>query len=193
MSTSKLYIYDTSSSIDRRQAAGRFSGSSKVTTIGAGSVAELHTKLGECLAQQLSFNRVLFQTHGNSGMIFFNHVAITADTLRSAFGGYRQLFPGRTKMYFDGCNVADGAAGWTFLAAAGEVFLKNGGGITMGYTSLGSGLPGWVPVIGGHTLHLWGDLRFIDFTAGAVEASRFTTDGASMMDLVSAAKSLDSF
>src|SRR5690348_1924125 len=103
MAASKLYIYDSSSTIDRRQAAGRFSGASGVTTLAAGSVAELHRGLAGLVAGRATFTRLLFQTHGNSGMIFFDNDAIKAVTFRSAFAGqgYHQLFPNRTKVYFD--------------------------------------------------------------------------------------------
>ena len=46
-----------------------------------------------------------------SGQIFFNHEAIDANGLRTKFAGYRALFPKPAKVYFDGCNVAQGGAG----------------------------------------------------------------------------------
>ena len=81
-------------------------------------------------------------------------------------------FETKRKIYFDGCNVAEGKDGWDFLAAAGETFLRSGG-ITMGWTSLGSGMPGWVPFIGGHTEHFWGDTKVIQFGPGGVEMNRY--------------------
>jgi len=189
---SKLYIYDSSSEIDRKQAVGRFSGDSKVVTLAASSVAELHKMLASFVATKRTFQRVLFQTHGNSGEIFFNHKPISASNLRTDFAGYHQLFPNRTKVYFDGCNVAEGKKGWDFLAVAGEAFLQNQGGITMGYTSLGGGMPGWIPLIGGHTVHLWGDVKFIEFGSGAVELSRFSSNGASLSERIKAGKKLES-
>lgn len=194
MADSKLYIYDSSSEIDRKQAAGRFSGESSVTTLAASSVAELHKMLAGLVVKKNTFNRVVFQTHGNSGAIFFNHEPINANNLRTVFTVYSRLFPNRTKIYFDGCNVAEGKTGWDFLVAAGEAFLKNQGGITMGYTSIGRGLSGWLPFIGGHTVHLGGNLKFIEFKSGAVESSRFSSgDGASISELREALKKLESF
>ena len=171
----KLYIYDSSSSIDRKQAAGRFSGQTGVHTLAASSVADLTSKLDALLVAKGRFNRVLFQTHGNSGMIFFNHEGI-GPTKMATFAKYNPLFPTRTKVYFDGCNVAEGKQGWDFLAAAGRALLASAGGVSMGYTSMGAGLPGWVPFIGGHTEHLWGDLRLIDFKAGGAESQRLDSD-----------------
>jgi hypothetical protein len=195
MADLKLYIYDSSSSLDRKQAAGRFSGDSGVVTLGVGSVAELQVGLDQLTTQGQTFNRLLFQTHGNSGMIFFNHAAITAGNLLASFlgKGYETIFPHRTKVYFDGCNVAEGKAGWDFLAAAGEVFLRMQGGITMGYTSLGAGLPGWIPWKGGHTVHLWGDLKVIEFASAAVESARHTTDGAGLFELAKISAKLNAF
>jgi hypothetical protein len=194
MAGNKLYIWDSSSSIDRKQAAGRFSDDSGVTTLGVGSIAELHDGLAALVASKATFTRLLVQTHGNSGMIFFNHIAINAPTLRGFVGkGYDQLFPRRAKVYFDGCNVANGDAGWDFLAAAGQVFLTNGGGIALGWTSLGTGLPGWIPFVGGHTEHLWGDMRFIEFDPGGGESSRYDSDDGGLLEQVKAAQKLDSF
>jgi len=116
---SKLYIYDKTSSIDVKQANGRFSGGSGIHTIGASSVADLQSKMDALLAMGQTFERVLFQTHGNSGSIFFNHEAIDSVKI-SNFVKYCLLFPNRTKVYFDGCNVGEGKQGWAFLAAAGQ-------------------------------------------------------------------------
>jgi len=191
----KLYVYDSSSTLDRKQAAGRFSGDSGITTLGVGSVQELHLGLARLVANGVTFNRVLFQTHGNSGMIFFNDRTITASDFSTTFasGAYYRLFPQRTKVYFDGCNVAAGDQGWGFLSAAGKALLRNAGGITMGYTSLGTGFPGWLPFKGGHTVHFAGGLRFIEFRPGPVWASQFDANDASIPEQLAAFKKLDAF
>jgi hypothetical protein len=186
---SKLYIYDSSSSIDVKQAKGRFSGEKGVHTVAASSVADLQSRMDALLGTGRTFERVLFQTHGNSGAIFFNHEAIDSVKI-STFVKYSVLFPKRTKVYFDGCNVADGKQGWAFLAAAGQALLLLGGGVTMAYTSMGGGLPGWVPLIGGHTEHLWGDLRLINFKPGGIESERLDSDDGidDMMRIVAITK-----
>jgi len=174
MFTDKLYIYDSSSSLDRSQAEERFKGQNGIVTMGMPTIPALHDGLARLVSRGKRFRRVLFQTHGNAGAIFFNHVAITPPVLRSSFmGRYSSLFPGPTKFYFDGCNVAAGKVGWDFLKAVGEVFLTRGGGIAIGFTSLGFGMPSWVPGISGRTVHLTGDVRFIEFRRGGVELSRF--------------------
>lgn len=193
MADEKLYIYDASSRVDRWQASGRFSGNSGLETLAANSRDDLETGLSRLVTQGKTFNKVLFQTHGNSGMIFFSQEAVTAGTLANySDKNYHRLFPNKTKMYFDGCDVADGKAGWDFLQAAGKLFFISGGGLTMGYTSLGSGMPGWVPFIGGHTVHLWGNLRLIEFGVGGVETSRLDSDG-SIPDLIQQAQVLNRY
>jgi hypothetical protein len=190
----KLYIYDNSSGADRLQAAGRMSGTQAVTRPVA-SVEDLHATLAALVTSNSTFSRVVFQTHAASGMIFFNHQAINAAVLRSAFAGrgYERIFPNRAKLYFDGCSVADGNAGWDFLDAVGEIFLRNGGGVAMGWTSAGIAMPGFLPWIGGNTVHPWGSYRFIDFAPGPITRSRFDSDGASASNEAAALAMLDAF
>ncbi len=90
----KLYIYDVSSATDRRQADGRFSSSEGLTTIKASNVNELLHALDQLIAQKKRFNRALFQTHGNSGAIFFGSDRVDASLLRSKFQArlYNRLF-----------------------------------------------------------------------------------------------------
>ena len=84
------------------------------------------------------FGRVAFNTHGQSGQInFSNGSYIDALTLKSDFRGYVGLFSANTRIYFGGCNVAEGDDGWEFLETAADVFLSASGGVTFAYTSLG--------------------------------------------------------
>lgn len=164
----KLYIYDRSSGIDRRQAAGRF-GTNEVLKIGIDKgIAELKSTFDRLAMQKQMFDRVLFQTHGGSGRIWFGKDALNKTILKSTFSGYTSLFPLAARIYFDGCNVAEGAEGTDFLIAAGSVFLVNGGGDVLGWVTLGFGMPGFLPFIGGHTLHFGGgnNLKRIRFYPG---------------------------
>jgi hypothetical protein len=194
---SKLYVYDSSSDIDRNQEKVRFSKQEGLVTLGVGSRAELLRGLDGLVANGNTFTRVLFQTHGHSGGIWFGDDFITSYAFATPdfLGKYERLFPNRTKMYFDGCNVAAGDDGWNFLAESGRVLLRLGGGITMGYTSLGIAMPSFVPFISGHTVHLTGNLRAIQFGAGGVESSRFPDDDMSMFEMAKALQKLqlDSF
>ncbi len=156
----RLHVYDTSDWVGRRQYEG---GSDDTYSIGiSDGVAQFKSELDKLLASGKIFQKCVFTTHGNKGAIFFNHQQITAYELYKNFNAphYEKLFPFRdVKLYFDGCNVAEGDDGWKFLEAAGRTFLRKGGGHVMGWTSAGIGLPSVIPWIGGHTEHLWGGVR----------------------------------
>lgn len=165
----KLYIYDSSSGIDRVQAFGRFGDADGVVQIGIEKgIAELKNAFDGLVQRKQIFDRVLFQTHGGPGRIWFGNDSLTKDVLRTTFSGYTSLFPGPARIYFDGCNVAEGGAGTDFLIVAGSVFLTSGGGEVVGWVTLGFGMPGVLPFIGGHTVHFGGgdNLKRIRFYPG---------------------------
>lgn len=171
----KLYIYDKSDGIDRRQANGRFDPGDDIVTLAVENIADLTQRLNQLAAANSTFDRLLIQTHGNSGKIFFGNTGVGAVNIGSIMAGSEVMFPAWTRVYFDGCNVADGDAGWAFLEEAGKVLLKKAGGITYGWTSLGFGLPGWLPFLGGHTVHPWGDTRYVTFAPGGTPSGRDST------------------
>jgi hypothetical protein len=108
------------------------------------------------------FDRVLFETHGGPGVIEFGGEGIDARWMRSLNGrGYETIFQAGTKLYFNGCNVAEGDDGWDFLRAAAEVFLIGRGGIAFGHTSAGFANP-----LDGHVVHPWGDTRYVAMAPG---------------------------
>lgn len=108
------------------------------------------------------FNRVLFETHGLPGIIVFGGEGIDARWMRALCGrGYETICEAGTRLYFNGCNAADGDAGWDFLRAAAEVFLIGQGGIAFGHTSTGFANP-----LTGHVIHPWGDTRHVVIAAG---------------------------
>ena len=170
----KLYIYDDSSFYDRWQADGRFSSDdADICTLPASSMSDVIQGLDRFLSKGMVFHRMLFQTHGDSGVIWFDNDYIEPDNWRKSFarGGYDKLFPTYARIYFDGCDVADGDKGVEFLRAAGRVFLKGMGGEVTGWTSFGLGLPGWIPFIGGHTVHPSGHIVTIRFAPGDTEGT----------------------
>lgn len=166
----KLYVYDRTSKWDKRQASGRFDAPKDLYTLPVNSLAELKIGLVKLLSAGKTFDRALFQTHGNSGCIFIAGKEINSGVLTDEFAGtnLHRLFPRYTRMYFDGCNVAEGNDGIQFLTIAGTIFLQASGGVTLGFTSGGLGLPGWIPFIGGHTIHPTGELRQVLFGPGGV-------------------------
>jgi hypothetical protein len=129
--------------------------------------ADLITPLDALLSARTSFDRVLFETHGCPGKIFFSGKYVNADWFRAVIPrGYTRLTTADARVYFNGCNVAEGADGWRFLEAAAALFLTPGGGEVFGQTSLGFGNP-----FDGHVVHLWGSTRtlFVDFSGRIVE------------------------
>ena len=114
---SKLYIYDKSSEIDREQAAGRFEGDDDVLTIGVSlGVMNLKKVFDQLLGSNQTFNRAVIQTHGGPGKIYLGNEFIDSNVWKGTFYGlnYEKLFPKFTRMYFDGCNVAEGGRGTDF-------------------------------------------------------------------------------
>ncbi len=166
----KLYIYDSSTEEDREQADRRFD-DDEVWKVGVPSKEALLAELDQLLKKGVMFNRVLFQTHGASGNIEFNGRTIWDSTLKRDFAGrnYHKLFPFYTRIYFDGCNVAADPFGTQLLDAAGEVFLRLGGGEVFGWTSYGYGITWRIPFIGGHTIHFSGGVRKVFFGRGGVK------------------------
>lgn len=165
----KLYIYDKTSGIDRDQADGRFD-AGEVVQLGIDSVKMLKLELNQLAANHKTFDRLLVQTHGSPGNVYFHHEPLNATTLLGTFlgKGYDALFPKHTRIYFDGCNVAEGLAGTVFFNAVGQTFLPKGGGEVFGFTSVGHGVPGWVPLVGGHTVHFTGRQKKLFFKPGGV-------------------------
>src|SRR3954468_6364717 len=67
----KLYIYDVTSYQDRWQAAGRFRFyDTDIITLPAKDVPDVMDGLKRFLSKGMVFDRMLVQTHGDSGKIF---------------------------------------------------------------------------------------------------------------------------
>jgi hypothetical protein len=126
--------------------------------------ARLRGQLLGLIEQGFQFRNCIFTTHGNKGVIFFGDTYITSDMWYTEFyhRHFERLFPFKdTKIYFAGCNVADGPLGWKFLEGAARSLLGTTGGVAIGWTSLGLGSP-----ISGHVRHLWGDTRQVMLLEG---------------------------
>ena len=110
-------------------------------------------------------------------MIFFKDDAVHWGDISSIFGGvdYRRIFPSFTRVYFDGCNVAEGNYGWLFLQEIAKA-LCGAGGVVFGWTSKGYALSAW-----GHTaphkwFHPWGKVRYVVAKPGGVIDDMFDTE-----------------
>ena len=166
---------------------------SSTVTLPVKNVTALHNGLAQLVSDKKTFNRVLWDAHGGPGRIWIGDDRIDSSTLTGgtfAGQGYERLFPGPTKFYFSGCNVAgdegcNGScnpatrdAGWKFLESAGKLFL-HGGGYTMGWTSLGYG---WKQAVfsminNGKMFHVTGDVRHVTFGRGGAVKERLSYDG----------------
>ena len=95
-----------------------------------GGLEGLRVALRDLVSAGKTFDRCLFETHGSEGQISFGHEALAMSNIDSwlANQGYDRLFPHRSRIYFNGCNIADNDKGWDFLDAAGRIFLRIGGG-----------------------------------------------------------------
>ena len=90
-----------------------------------GGARKMVEHLDSIVASGWRFNRVLFETHGGPGVIGMGEDGIDARWMRAVLAGrgYETFCEAGTRLYFNGCNVAEGDAGWDFLRAAAEVFL----------------------------------------------------------------------
>jgi hypothetical protein len=178
----KLEIIDTSDYIGRWQARRIFPHLSDilVTTVEIESKQEFIDKLNEFIADGTQFERLVFRTHGNTGRIYLGKNGIWPTDWHLLAGqiNFSALFPGETKVYFDGCLAAEGEVGDQFLTKAGENLLRAGGGSTSGWETLGWGAPGVIPFIGGHTVRLPTDdsLKTFYFKPGGIKTEKNDDD-----------------
>lgn len=124
-----------------------------------------------------TFDRLLFETHGSPGRIYFNHADITGNWLTTSLTNrfYEQIFPQYTRVYFNGCNVAAEASGLNFMTSFAQIFLKTAGGQVFGHTSLGWVVPlySWLT---GHVVHLSGETRTLFVAPGGGVTETYTED-----------------
>jgi hypothetical protein len=172
-----LQIYDADDE-DTRDTAGDRDGVTRSVGV-TGGLAGFINAMNGLAAEATPYDRVVVETHGGAGFIKFRDDKVYDITFRDKFtANYRRLFPLYTRMYFNGCSVADGgdSLGWGFLEMAGKTFLKGGGGQVLAHTSAGYAFPGWVPLIGSHTVHFSGETRYVDIGPGGVVLKRGSLD-----------------
>jgi hypothetical protein len=186
MSDDKLHIYDA---VDPALTLKRDGENFHDLAIWGG-VPELRDALKKFVKEGKTFTKVLWSTHGKAGRIGlsraddhdevagYTYTPVDFDDSITYLSfikdewtgqGYEKLFPLPTKMYFAGCNVAEGDVGWKFLANAGALFLKGGGTVT-GWTSYG------INTFGGHITHFWGHTRTVTFGAQGLVVRSETTE-----------------
>jgi hypothetical protein len=124
----------------------------------------LRTALDKLVKTSQQFGLALFETHASSGAISFGKDSITGHVLRTYAGrGYERIFPYYfSRIYFNGCNVADSPDVWDFLDAAGGLFLRLGGGVAFAQTGAGHPI-----LLTGHVYH-FGSTAYSTWAPGGV-------------------------
>ena len=167
-----LQIYDADDWLMR--STGALRGADE--TIGvSGGIKGLIKALDKLVSEGNVFGHAVFHTHGNEGLIAFNNDRITTQVLKEKFTDrkYERLFPIFSRIYFNGCKVTAGDAGWEFLETAGAIFLRNMGGQTFGHTDSGYPLAPYLLTgllsywkTRGHSPHQPGTTRYVTFGPG---------------------------
>ena len=154
-----LHIYDATDEKIRQTAEKRGVLTRKPVT----NVADMIDVFDKIRASGTRFDRCLFETHGSPGEIWFGEEELTAGYIENYLTSryWDQIFQPGSRIYFNGCNVAEGDGGWKFLNAAAKSFIKAFGGTVFGQTSVGFGNP-----FNGHVVHLWGDTRTLYVESG---------------------------
>src|SRR5262249_6529340 len=142
-----------------------------------GGVASLVPALDALPSRGTVYDRILFETHGSPGRLYFNHQALDANWVLASMKGrrYEALCPQSAHVYFNGCNVAAGREGMRFLRAMASVFLLAAGGVVFGHTSLGYELPLYSGFTG-RVVHVGGEVRRIYYASGGRELELLTED-----------------
>jgi hypothetical protein len=117
-------------------------------------------------------------SHGSPGAAWLVNDKLDAAALRALRGkGYHTVFAPGARVFFGGCNIAEGVAGVTFLKEFGQTFLFNGGGSVGASTSTGHGIGRHLGT--GKNYHIWGEtVRLYFDTAGKVEKTEGIDDPA---------------
>jgi hypothetical protein len=154
-----LHIYDSSQS-DIVESANKRSAEHKLPVT---NVDDLKGALDGVKNAGKIFDRILFETHGEPGKILFNHKPVNTQYWQLIPGRYNTLTAPFTRIYFNGCNVAEDIMGWRFLEAVKDVFMNNSDGEVFAQTSWG-----FVPPFSssGHTIHLWGSTKVLYVKGG---------------------------
>lgn len=161
-----LQIYDSSDSSIVSTVNARGDGGGRVL-LGVTNGADLPAALDRLVSAGQTFDRILFETHGSPGRIYFNHRYVDSTWLTANMVGhnFENLCPNAARVYFNGCNVAAEGSGSTFLRTIAGIFLRRAGGSVFGHTSLGLVLPVYSNFTG-HVVHLTGDLKTVYASAG---------------------------
>lgn len=130
-----------------------------VTRIGCRDNASFVGLFARLLAGSQRFDRIIIDTHGCPGEIGFGQDRTFNDGWFRDHRGYmggRSFATAGAHILFSGCNVAEGAVGWSFLTEAARCMLIGVGGQAKGWTSVGFANP-----LSGRTVHFTGNTRTV--------------------------------
>lgn len=160
-----LHIYDSSDS----GIVGTANNRSADKKLAISKIDELKDSLDQLIREGKVYDRILFETHGDPGMIKFKGKELTRSYWLLIPGRYEKLTAPFARIYFNGCNVAEDEVGWRFLESAARVFMPTSNGEVFGHTSRGYANPSpW----GSNTWHFWGDTRTVYVKGGITERSK---------------------
>ncbi len=171
-----LHIYDADDSNIVGTAEARVVEGAKLMLPISNNCSDLISGL-DSLVGGRTYNRILFETHGSPGRLYFGNRYIDAAwvTANMLNRSYDTITPHSTRIYFNGCNVTEGSAGSQIMRAIASVFLTRGGGEVFGHTSVGLEVPiySWLT---GHVVHVTGERKTIYVAPGGRVLEELTTD-----------------
>ena len=107
------------------------------TNIGVGSLFSLKQVLERLKHRTAPLQKMDFHTHGGPGGIAIGREWLGIDTIGEFPRELSTVFAKGARIFFHGCNVAEGAKGELFLALFGVTFLNKRGGRVGGSTTAG--------------------------------------------------------
>jgi hypothetical protein len=137
--------------------------------IRANSLSDLRFNLDNLKKHQPRIDRLVIETHGSPGAMYFGNERLDSSNLSWLTGrGYEEMFVENARVFLNGCNIAEvGEAsagesndGRVFMKEIGKIFLAKGGGRVGASTSIGLGLPT------NKVYHLWGDTVYVFISKG---------------------------
>ena len=181
MSYRRAWIYDASEAIFTRMAERNSDGNTVLIPVQSPPRAAqttpllvLRDSLVGLLSQGSKFQSLVFATHGDSGKIVLDGEEVSAFDMKNILGKHgleRLLIPGG-RVYFAGCNVAEGDPGWGFLEAAAKVFLNGSWGTVFAWTSYGIGFTRTLGLLPDNITHFWGRVRYVMISPGSTVLQR---------------------
>lgn len=155
-----LHIYDSSDS----GIVGTANNRSADKKLAISRIDDLKDSLDNLMREGKVYDRILFETHGKPGKILFNNQPIDTQYWQLIPGRYKSLVAPYTRIYFNGCNVAEYGTGWKFLEAVVGVFMTTSDGEVFGQTTVGYALPFFTS----HVFHFFGSTKTLYVKGGKI-------------------------